>query len=184
VKANTPLRGGQDSPLSRLKLLEPSERAEIFDWRHTESPTPTNTEIRQRIAERFGIKLSRDGQLSLFWPWQRRQAQMDYYNETIAQDEAALAKKYPGVSREKIREKAIQRLYAAAELEDDAQFGLKVIGVDLKDERASFDKQKYQDSLKSKLQLALDELAEAFKKSAPAMKLYQQARAMIEKTTG
>ena len=95
MKANTPLRGGQDSPLSRLKLLEPSERAEIFDWRHTESPTPTNTEIRQRIAERFGIKLSRDGQLSLFWPWQRRQAQMDYYNETIAQDEAALAKKYP-----------------------------------------------------------------------------------------
>lgn len=183
MKANTQLRGGQDSPLSRLKHLEPEERAEIYGWRHEEQPTPTLPEIRRRIKERFGITLRRDGQLSLFWPWQRMAARQDFYNDSITQDEETLAKKFPNVPREIIRQQAIQRLYAAAELEDNPAFGLRVIGIDLKDERASFDKQKYANALKSKLQLALDELAAAFKKSPEAMKLYQQARSMIERET-
>jgi hypothetical protein len=138
------LRGGQDSPVSRLKHLDGADRAEIYAWRFEEQPTPVLPEIRKRIKERFGIELRRDGQLSEFWPWQRRQAQMDYFNETIAQDEESLARKYPNVPREKIRAKAIQRLYAVAELEDNPQFGLKVIGVDLKDERAALDREKFQ----------------------------------------
>jgi len=95
-----------------------------------------------------------------------------------------LEKKYPGISRERLREATIKRMYAVADLEEDPGFGLRVVATDLKEQRASFDRERYQDSLKSKLQLALDELALAFKKSPEAMKLYGQARAMIETTKG
>ena len=127
------LRGGQDAPLSRLKHLEPEERAEIYAWRYEEQPTPKLPEIRARIKERFGIVLRRDGQLSLFWPWQRRQGQWDRYNEMVAQDEQGLADRHPGVSREKLREATIKRMYAEADLEEDPKFTLKVIATDLKD---------------------------------------------------
>ena len=176
------LRPAPDSQLRRLKELSAEERAEIYSWK--DLPGVTNADIRKRITVKFGIGLQRDGQLSVFWPWQRRQAQWDRYNELVGQDEAELMDRHPNVSREQLREATIKRMLAEADLEEDPQFGLKVIAMDLKDERARFDREKYRDSLKSKLQAGLDAVAEAFRGMPEAMKLYQEAREMIGRETG
>lgn len=47
----------------------------------------------------------------------------------------------------------------------------------------SLERDRFRESIRSKLQAGLDALAEAFKSSPQAMKLYQQARAMIEEAT-
>jgi hypothetical protein len=175
------LRGGGNSELTRLKALPSAARAEIFTWK--DDPKVTNADLLKRIAERFGVRLKRDGQLSGFWSWQWRQAQWDRLGEIASQDEEMLSEMYPGVSRDRLRDATIKRMYAQADLEQDPKLGLRVVATDLKESREQRDWEKYQQGLKSKLQAGLDAVAEAFKGNARAMEFYQQARKMIAKET-
>jgi hypothetical protein len=50
----------------------------------------------------------------------------------------------------------------------------------LKQQKLELDKMKFEQSSHRKLETGLDALAKAFKKKPEAMKLYQQARQMIE----
>ena len=140
------LRGGGKSELTRLKALQPAERAEIYSWR-SETPAPTNAAIRTRIGERFGVTLRRDGQLSEFWSWQFRQQAIDRLGEMMEQDEALLQDKFPGLSRDAIRDAAIKRGYAMADLAGDLELSLKVAKVDLKDSEERRNWEKYRDNV-------------------------------------
>lgn len=184
TKPEQKLRGsrGRESELTRLKALSPEERAEIYSWRE-ETPTPTNAEIRTRIAEKFGVTLKRDGQLSQFWSWQFRQAAIDHLGQMMSQDEQLLQDRFPQFTRDQLREITIKRGYALADMMNDPKLGLKVVATDLKDSAERRDWEKWREGLKSKLQSGLDAVAEAFKGNAEAMKFYSQARAMIERET-
>lgn len=134
------LRGGK-SELTRLKALSAEARAEIFAWK--DEAGLTNAAIRDRIAERWCVILRRDGQLSEFWSWQFRQGAIDRLGEMMEQDEQLLADKFPGLSREVIRDAAIKRGYAMADLAGDVKLSLKVAAVDLKDSEERRDWEKY-----------------------------------------
>ena len=176
------LRPAPDSQLRRLKELPASDRAEIVTWKD-EAPSPTNAQIRERIAERFGIGLKRDGQLSEFWQWQFRQAALDHLGTMMSENELLLSDKFPHLTRDQLWDITIKQGYAVANLLNDPKLGLSVAKVDLKDDQATFDRQRYQDLMKSKLQAGLDAVAEAFKGNAKAMEFYQQARQMIDRET-
>ena len=132
------LRPAPDSQLRRLKELPSADRAEIYGWRGA-TPAMTNAEIRTRIGERFGVALRRDGQLSEFWQWQFRQGAIDHLGEMMSQDEQLLQDKFPGLSRESIRDAAIKRGYALADLAGDVKLSLSVAKVDLKDSEVTMD---------------------------------------------
>jgi hypothetical protein len=64
-------RGGQDSELTKLKLLSPGQHETIWGWRTelvNDKPL-TNAQIRNRIAQQFNVRLKLDKQLSQFWSW-------------------------------------------------------------------------------------------------------------------
>jgi hypothetical protein len=63
------------------------------------------------------------------------------------------------------------------------KFAVKAATVLMKREDQRFEQEKFKESLRDKLQAGLDAVAEAFKGNAEAMKLYQQARAMISRET-
>ena len=83
------LRGGSDSPLTRLKSLAQSDNAalaEIWSWN---KEVIASAIIRERIKTRFGIDLKRDSQVSQFWGWlsllvaERNQFDGATYNEAL-----------------------------------------------------------------------------------------------------
>jgi hypothetical protein len=186
MKRENKLRGGSKSELTRLKALAPAERAEIHSWQAPAPGTalvPTNADIRKRIKDRFGIKLSNDGQLSEFWSWQFRQAPIDHLGLMMSQDEQLLQDQFPDKTREQIREAVIKRSYAMTDMMGDVKTGLKVLAADLKDSHERRDWEKWREGLRSKLESGLDAVAEGFKKNAEAMKFYQKAREMISRET-
>lgn len=134
------LRPNKNSELTRLKRLEPEERAEIFTWK--DLPDRTNADIRKMIAERYGVKLTKDGQLSVFWSWQFRQGAMDHLDLMMSQDEENLRDKFPNLSRDTIRDGAIKRGYAVADMMGDVKLTLQVVDRDLKDKTVGQDDRK------------------------------------------
>jgi hypothetical protein len=181
MSAPRKLRPAPDSELRKLKGLPADARAEIYAWK--DEASATNAALRERIAGRFGVRLTRDDQLSSFWSWQFGQAALDSLGEMMSSDEQQLADKFPHLTRDQIRDATIKRSYAIAALiqEEHPGFGLKVVSADLKDKDSTFEQAKYAEALKSKLKAGLDAVAEAFKAHPESMKLYQQARAMIER---
>jgi hypothetical protein len=129
-------QGGANSkaPLSLLKQRTAEEREWAFELRNTKNPATgeiyTNTECRGEIRERFSISLGSDGAYSDFCSWQFRQRQWDVLGDMADQDEATLADRFPGLSRDQIRDGVIKRQYAVAEMLGDPKHTLKVIKVD------------------------------------------------------
>jgi hypothetical protein len=137
-------RSDANAPLTQLKDLDAAVRAELYAERFERSPTPTNAQMRERILERFGIRLKRDEQLSKFWPWQWRQAQWDQLGDIVSQDEEMLADKFPHISRDRLRDATIKRMYALADLQKDPKLGLKVMAADLKDKVTTLDRDRFE----------------------------------------
>lgn len=138
-------RPNDKSELTRLKRLAPEDRAEIYSWAFPLDPNATgqtNTEIRGAIQGRWGIALKRDGQLSDFWPWQRRQMVTDHLGMTMSRDEEELQDRYPNLSRDKIRDTVLKRAYAVADMSGDTKLALQVVAKDLMDKRADQDERR------------------------------------------
>lgn len=128
-------RGKQPPALTRLKQLPAEDRQAIFDW----GKELTHAECRKRIKADYGISLSSDSQLSKFRSWQLRQTVWDRFNEMVEQDEQAIQEAFPDMDRERLREMAIKRAYAMADLMGDPKLTLKVVQTDLKDSQDSRD---------------------------------------------
>jgi hypothetical protein len=134
-------QGGKPLPgMTRLKALKPEERAEIASW----GSTISSSEQRARIAQRFGINLSSDSQLTRFVQWQARQVIWDRANDMAEQDEAALSSQFPQLSREKLREAAIKRSYVIADAIGNPALTMKVVKEDLNAEKNSREWQEFQ----------------------------------------
>lgn len=129
---------GKVPALTQLKQLDAEIRADL--WTRTQGIT--NKQGRELIQKEFGIRLSSDSQLSKWRSWQLRQSLWDRYQDMVAQDEQAMQDCFPEVPREKIRELAIKRCYAAADLIGDPEVTLKVVQTDLKDSQDSRDWEK------------------------------------------
>src|SRR5262245_4394929 len=121
---NQKLRGdkGPVPPLRALKMRSAEAREWAMSLSEPGSVNPatgqplSNAECRGEIRQRLGISLGSDSAYGDFCSWQRRQRLQDRLNQIAEDDEAALADQYPGLSRDKIREAAIKRAYASADL--------------------------------------------------------------------
>jgi hypothetical protein len=189
-------RGGQDSQLTKLKQLPAGSREVIWGWRDesADGKPLTNAAIRNRIATQFGIRLSRDGQLSSFWSWQHHQQRLENYNVLLENFEEFYRKQKPEASASQVREAGVSFFMAEALANQDRQGFSDIANLHLRElegkTKAGFDERKislaeakFKDSLRDKLQAGLEEIATAFKGNPEAMKLYQQARAMISRAT-
>lgn len=125
--------GGKVSALTRLKelaLKKPEAREELWAWRN--EPELTNAAIRGRVEARFGLQLSRDGQLSEFWSWLRQVRREENFNQRVEQFEAWYQKKTPDASVEKVRDAGIAFFMTEAAAEEDREGFLAVADLDLK----------------------------------------------------
>jgi hypothetical protein len=171
-------RGGQASELTRLKHLHPDKRelvwgmrSETADGRPVAGPEDkpaTNTQIRNRIAKQFGIRLSRDGQLSEFWRWYADQAALDSTSDLIEQFEEFTRSRNPGMSADKVRQMGIEFFMAHTMAKKDANKFATIVTLDQNErfgktraaqkdrELALKERKLVMDEAKSKVREALD----------------------------
>ncbi len=153
--------GPNEPPLTTLKRLPAQDRAEIWTWR--DQPGMSSAAIRARILAAYAIDLRWDSQLSEFWSWQFRQMQWERLGEITAQDEQILQAQYPQLDSPRLRQAAMARLYASADIAQDARLSLSVITTDIRDsgDRRRWEKLRLEQQ--KKIAAALDELAGVLK---------------------
>lgn len=140
---------GQVSPVTRLKelaLKKPAVREELWAWR--KEPDLTNAAIRGRIEARFGIQLTRDGQLSDFWSWLHQVIRSENWNARVEQFEDWYRKTNPDSSVDKVRDAGIAFFLTEAAAAEDREGFVEVANLDLKKRgmqtKAAFDERKVQ----------------------------------------
>lgn len=170
------------------------------DWAFGLRDRHSNAEARAAILEKFGIALNHDQQYSVFCAWWHQQKEWNVLNELSEMDEAALKKRFPNLSRESIRFAAIVRSYAAADLNHDHDFRLKVVKVDADEESGRFksameekrfdqreramtqDREKWLAAQRSKIEAGLDALFLEVKDNAEARELFHRFKTVVTNT--
>jgi hypothetical protein len=180
----TKLRGGTDSELTRLKKLwRELPEAERSYWQQLFASDSTQSQIRARIKETLGVELQWDKQLNAFRDWELEQRAMDLEAERASEDEKRAMEEHPDWTKDQVRDDVLRRALLRARARGDFELGLAAVAADTKVGALEHARTKFKESLRSKLEAGLDELAESFKGNAEALKLYQQARAMISRET-
>lgn len=194
-KAPQKAQGGSNSELTRLKGLSPDQRDAIWNWRSEKDSNGkplTNAFMRQRLVDQFGIRLSRDPQLSEFWSWQWHQMRVEGYNAKLEQFQEFYTKQNPNASREKVREAGIAFFMTEAAAEGDRDAFLDVANLDLadvtgktkasfKEREVSLAEQKAAEAKKSDQQKALEMCLEEAKQFPAVMELFKSAFAALKK---
>lgn len=178
-------RGGSESELTKLKLLwrdSLSEDAKAY-WRELFVSTATQAQIRQQLAARLKIKLSRDNQLNAFRDWELEQRAMDLEAERQAEEERRLNAEHPDWTKEQVRDALLKKFYNRASATGDHKLGLKTIAADVKVESLKFDQEKFKESVRTKIQSGLAELAQHIKANPKAQAAYDALEKSISEAT-
>lgn len=187
-------RGGQASALTALKQLPAEKREAIWQLRseQVEGKPLTNAQIRNRLATQFGIRLSRDGQLSEFWSWQQHQMRLENYNALLANFEEFYTKANPNASKEKVREAGIAFFLTESAANGDRESFTDVAHLDLaertgqtkahfKGREVALAEQKFAETKKSEQQKALELCLDEARAFPDVQQLFKDAFAALKK---
>lgn len=164
MSAPTKLRAGTESELTRLKEIwrRMADAARSY-WRERfVSSEVSQAEIRKEIFAKLKVNLKFDSKLNAFRSWVEQQDALDAEAEQMADDERRATEEHPDWTKEQVREDVLKKAYFRARSHGDFKLGLKTIAADAKLESLQFDKEKFKESLRTKIQAGLDQiLAEA-----------------------
>jgi hypothetical protein len=177
---------GTDSELTKFKKLwreSLSESARDF-WRALFLSDTTQAEIRKQILTKLKVSLTYDKQLNQFRKWVAEQDGRDLEAERMKDDERRLTEEHgKDWSTDKIREEVFRRSYARTLATGEFGLGLATAKVDLKQQAQKFNEAKFKESLRTKLETALNALAEHIKGNPKAKAAYEEFRSAIAETT-
>jgi len=181
-KLNQPSAPRIKPPLTKLKELPSGDRSKIMEILRSRS----YRDAEPIVAEIVGFACSIDV-LCRFFSWQSAQEDLELSNGLLRQMMSFAREHYSGWSEEKIRETVAGFFTMQTMARRDVNGFASMARIDLQSERCRLKKQKlelekkkFEESSRLKLETGLDAIAEAFKKNPEAMKLYQQAREMID----
>jgi hypothetical protein len=192
--------GQTKQPLTLLKELPQIERARIMAILRDH----TYEQAQPLVEPILGCPCSVDT-LGRFFRWQGTQERLEASDETLGHVAEFIQERYPNWTEEKMRELASTFFTMQAMARGDtrafasaARLALNSARNQLQERRLEFDKKKldckqklnakrldlderkFEQSLQRKLEYGLEELARHFKKYPEALRIYQQAREMIE----
>lgn len=179
------LRGGPETQIRQFKKLWLHSLAEPARdyWRALFVSEATQADIRRQILAKLKFHLVADKQLNAFRKWVDEQDALDAENFRQAQEETMLKEEFADLTDDQIRKLVIRGTVARAKSQGDWKLGLAAVDRDLKAQALAFDQEKFKESLRSKLETALDALAEHVKGSAKARTAYENFRATVAETT-
>ena len=177
--------GKPASEVTKLKKLwrdSLAESARDF-WRAlfiSDTPQP---EIRKQLRAKLNINLTRDDQLLAIRQFDLEQQQMDLESERAAEEERRLIEEHPDWTKDQVREDLLRRFYNRARATGDAKLGLKTVAADMKVQSLEFDRERFKESVRTKLEAGLAELAQHIKGNPKAKAAYEAFRSEVKLAT-
>jgi hypothetical protein len=179
---SAPKKLQQDGELPKLKKLWPTLYESVQEyWREQFLSQRSQADIRRELSAKLKIELKWDVQLTRFRAWLEDQDKRDAQAERAQENERRLIAEHPDWSLPEVREEMLRHSYLETVATGNFELGLKTSAEHTKIEALQFDKEKFKEAIKTKLQTGLDAVAEAFKGNPEAMNFYQRARSMIER---
>lgn len=185
---NAKLRGStKELPaLTALKLLWrdslTDEQREF--WRGQLTGTATQAELRRLILREHGIELRRDSQLTDFRDWLTEQDERDREAERQEEDSARLAEAHPEWDADRLRSEVIAASMRRAIATGDFKgLGLKAVRAGQNEKVISLDTEKFKEGLRTKLESAMEALAQHIKGNPKAQAAYAEFRATVAENT-
>jgi len=127
-----PSAANANGPLAKLKEVWrrlPESNRDY--WRGLlSSPQWSQSQIRAEIFEKFKIKLSQNGKISLFRMWILDQDKLDQEAERQQDEERKIVSEHPDWTLDRVREEVLRRSYFRSLASGDFKFGLKVLSAD------------------------------------------------------
>lgn len=185
MNAPKKLRGGTGSELTRFKILwrdSMSESARDF-WRALFVSDSTQADIRRQLAGKLQVKFTRDDQLAAFRDWEFQQRMMDLESEQAAEEERRLVEEHPTWTKDQVRDDLLKRFYLRARARGDTELGLETVAADVKVQTLEFDKEKFKEAIRSKLEAGLAELAQYIKGNPKAQAAYEAFKGEVKLAT-
>ena len=181
-KLNQPATGQPKAPLTKLKEFPPAERAKIMEILRTH----TYHDAEPLVGKLAGFDCSTDV-LCRFYSWQGTRQDLELSKGTLRQVATFLREEFPGWTEGKVNEAAASFFTFHAVAAQDvkgfasmARFYLQAERCRIREKKLALEELKFEDAHQKQFDAALDAIGEAFKKKPEAMRLYQQARKMIE----
>ncbi|HXS68903.1 MAG TPA: hypothetical protein VN761_08670 [Candidatus Polarisedimenticolia bacterium] len=174
----------EDEPkptLTRLKELPPETHSRIMEILETH----TYKDAQPLVAGLAGFECTTNA-LFKFRQWRQMEEALDHDTELLENVEAYLKNREGKWSPERIQKSALGFLMLQALGKRDAKAFSSVTRLwmrreqlELKEKKLALDELRFEDYHQRKLDLALDALADQFKKNPEARKLYWQAKRLI-----
>ena len=181
-KLKQPGTGQSKAPLTKLKELPSAERAKVMEILRAR----TYRDAEPLVGELVGFACSMDV-LCRFFSWQGAQEDMEISKGVLSQVTTFMREQLTGWPEEKIREAAVSffTLHALAKRDVKgfahmARFYLQAEHCKIEEKKLALEELKFEESHRDKFKAALESIGKSFKKKPEAMKLYEQAREMIE----
>ena len=162
--------------------LTDDQKAEFFSWFN--EPATTVAMIRQRIEERYQIKLQYDTQVSGRWgvrKWCRREEDNAEVAKQAAIEQATLRQEHPDWGPDQLREELLLRMKRRALAGDDFILGLQTFKADSRDARLQLEREKFLESKKHYQSRALEYCLEYAKAYPEVLELFRAAFAALKK---
>src|SRR6185437_10324080 len=174
--------GQPKAPLTKLKELQPAERAKIMEILRTH----TYCDAEPLVKKQVGFACSTDV-LCRFFSWQGAREDLEISKGTLRQVTTFLREELPGWPEEKVNEAAASffTLHTLATRDikgfaSMARFYVQAERCRIREKKLALEELKFENAHQKQFDAALDAIGEAFKKKPEAMKLYEQARKLIE----
>jgi hypothetical protein len=172
---------GNISEVTRFKSLwrenlTDVQKAEFFTWFNELGTTVAM--IRQRIEERYQIKLQYDAQVTGKWglkKWCAREQDKAEVAKRAAIEEATLRDAHPNWGLNELREELLLRMKRRALAEDDFILGLQLFKVDSRDAKLKLERERFVDSTKCPFDRGLECCLKEAEKNPALVELFKHA---------
>jgi hypothetical protein len=182
-KLRQPSPGEPKPPLTKLKELPVTQRDSLMDILRDR----TYGEASPLVSELVGFPCSAKV-LSKFFPWQQSQESLEGAEDLLDQIVAFEKQRHPDWPVEKARALATTFFMRHAMEKRDLKEFATAARLSLQNEEAErnagrleLQQLKLEESQRTKLEVGLKAIGRCFRKNPEALKLYQQARSLVEK---
>jgi len=152
-------------------------------WREQFSSSRTQADIRSEIAKKRSVKLSADGKLTKFRAWLEDQDLREAQAERMEENEQRIKTAHPEWTLDQVRDEVLKQAYYETLASGNFKLGMAARKSDLVEQALKFDKEKFLEGLRTKLESGLAELATHIKSNPKAKAAYEALKAEVKLAT-
>jgi hypothetical protein len=145
------------SEMTKLKSvwlgLSEDARAE---WSQRFVSDVSQAQIRAELLSQYECNLRADCQMNEFRHWVDEQKKRDQEAERQEDDQRRTMEEHPDWTKDQVRDDMLKKAYYRARSDGDFKLGLRTVAEDAKLEALQFDKEKFTEALRTKIQAGLD----------------------------